>query len=66
VRSAKQLIDTIAVCVTCGREHKPRKIAANQWTWAAKDGHTYRSRLFEITGWSSTGLIEVLRELAKQ
>jgi hypothetical protein len=65
MRSANQLIDTLAACTVCGKEHKARKTVTGYTTWAAKDGHAYRSRMFEMTGWSSTTFIQKLRDLAQ-
>ena len=59
--TAKQLIDELARCVTCGREHKP---ARGSKGYAASDGHSYHTRMLDLFGYSSVNHIAKLRELA--
>ena len=61
--TAEQLIAAAMTCVQCGKEHKPRT-AGNFTSWAAPDGHSYRTRLFQMTGDSHGRAIEALRVLA--
>jgi hypothetical protein len=64
--TAKQLIDKLALCTVCGKEHKPRKV--NKFhapSWAASDGHSYRMNLYVLTGSSSTDFIQKLRDLTE-
>lgn len=63
-KSARQLVAELATCVTCGKEHEQRQIGPKRHTWAARDGHHYRSKLFELTGRSSAGFLQMLREMA--
>ena len=61
--TAEQLIAAAVACVDCGKEHKPRKLG-NYTTWAAPDGHRYRTRLCQMTGDSHSRAIRALRVLA--
>ncbi len=61
--TAEKLIAAASACVDCGQEHKPRK-TGNFTTWAARDGHPYRSRLYQMTGQSAGPAIAALRQLA--
>ncbi len=61
--TAEQLIAAAVTCVDCGREHEPRT-AGNHTSWAAPDGHHYRTRLYEMTGDSHSSAIAALRQLA--
>lgn len=64
--SAKTFLDELARCVVCGREHKPSKPSKTGAliSWAGADGHSYRTRMFELFGHSSVGEIAKLRALA--
>lgn len=62
--TAAQLLAKAAECVTCGQEHKPRPDGFGRTTWAAPDGHAYRTRLLEMTGNGSNNVIAALRQLA--
>ena len=62
--TAEQLIAAATTCVTCGKEHKPRK-AGSYTSWAAEDGHPYRTRMFVMTGDSHGAAIQALWQLAK-
>lgn len=62
--NAKELIARAAACVTCGEEHKPwRKGSVDSWE-SRKDGHAYRSRIYEMTNNPGGPVIRALRELA--
>lgn len=62
-KSARQLVDELATCVTCGKVHKerPLRIGSGGVTYAAPDGHTYRTKLLQLTGRSSADFLEMLR-----
>lgn len=62
--TARQLIAAAATCTQCGKEHKPRK-EGSYVTWAARDGHPYRTRMFQMTGDSHSDAIAALRKLAE-
>lgn len=40
-----ELLERAAACKTCGKPHKHRRIAPNQGSWAAEDGHEYRHEI---------------------
>lgn len=61
--TAEQLIAAAMTCTVCGKEHQPRK-TDNYTTWAAEDGHSYRTRIFAMTGDSHGRAIEALRVIA--
>jgi hypothetical protein len=61
--TAEQLIQAAMTCVTCGKVHKPYR-AGNATSWAGRDGHPYRTRLFQMTGCSCGSVIEALRQIA--
>ena len=61
--TAEQLIQAAVTCVTCGKVHEPRQIG-NYRSWAGRDGHPYRTRMYSMTGDSHGGAIEALRLLA--
>jgi len=61
--TAEELIKAAVTCVTCGREHEPRK-SGNHVSWAGADGHPYRTRIFMMTGDSCSSAIAALRALA--
>jgi len=62
--TAEQLIERAVTCVTCGKVHQPHQITPHQQTWAGKDGHPYRTRLYAMTGDSCGRAIEALRLIA--
>jgi hypothetical protein len=61
--TATQLIDRLATCTICGKIHKPVTMG-NRTSWAAPDGHSYRTYLFQDRGWSDAGFFEYLRQVA--
>ena len=61
--TVKELLDKAAECVTCGKVHTYRQ-EGRYGTWAGRDGHPYRTRLFEMTGNAGPGTLAALRELA--
>ena len=61
--TAEELIAAAVTCVDCGQEHKPRK-TGTYTSWAAPDGHCYRTRLYQMTGDFHGSAIEALRALA--
>ena len=63
-KSAAELVEELATCVTCGNVHQVRETGAYSQSWAAPDGHSYRTRLLEIAGWSSADFLEKLRKMA--
>lgn len=60
--------DWLAVCIDCGQEHQEREIGNGYApTWAAEDGHAYRSRAHVLNGDHAIGVLGVivgLREAA--
>jgi hypothetical protein len=62
--TAEKLLAAAMTCVVCGEEHKPRKMG-NYTSWAGRDGHSYRTRLYQMTGYSNTAAVEALRQLAR-
>jgi hypothetical protein len=64
--TAKQLIAAAAACTECGKEHTYRQTGPFQGTWAAPDGHVYKSRIYEMTNREGTAVVKALRELAGQ
>jgi hypothetical protein len=72
IRTAKQLIDHLAECVECGKEHKELRVPTGdskypyRSSWAGPDGHSYRSRLHTITNsGDASKIIHAMRELIK-
>jgi len=70
IRTAKQLIDSLAECTECGKEHKlwqrdPKPVAPS---WASPiDGHPYKSRLYALTNsGQATKTIEIMRQLVRE
>ena len=65
--TAEELIALAAACTVCGEEHQQRAACEHEparLTWAAEDGHSYRPRLFDLTGHSTTTTIAALRALS--
>lgn len=44
-RSAAELWEWLRACRDCGQVHEYREVGFKQWSWAAEDGHAYRTRV---------------------
>jgi hypothetical protein len=69
IRSARQLIDHLAECVVCGKEHKPwERLPGHAPSMASKkDGHSYRSRMYELTNsGNASRTIEIMRKVVAE
>jgi hypothetical protein len=55
--TADELLKKAAACEECGKPHEYRWVSANQASWAADDGHSYRPAV-------DMGVVAKLRYLA--
>jgi hypothetical protein len=59
----------LATCMTCGVEHEERPVGRNrrETTWAGKDGHVYRPRIYVLAAVDgSRGVVSGMRAEAKR